>query len=63
VKDCISELNERMTGDIKMSQKAMIMCGLVPDSDGLWKIEQLSSELKVIVLNNLTYFNGQNPEG
>jgi len=62
VKDFIDELNERMTGEIKNAQKAMIMCGFVPDSDGIWKIEQLSTELKVIVLNNLTYFNGQNPE-
>lgn len=35
-----------------MARKAMIIGGLIPDDDGMWKIAQLSEELQAIVDEN-----------
>lgn len=59
IKECIDGLNQRISGTMKMARKSMIMCGLIPDSDGVRKISQLSSELKEIAARNVPSFNGQ----
>jgi len=62
VKETIDELNARTIGGISVARKSMIVCGLCKDIDGIWKREQLTSELQQIVADNLEYFNGALPE-
>lgn len=61
VRDCVNELNNKTCQGIAMARKAIIMCELIPDVDGVWKIEQLSQELRDVVNANLSYFHGLNP--
>ncbi len=61
VKDCVDELNARMSGDISIARKSMIMCGLIPDVDGAWRVEQLTKNLQEIVNQKMNYFNGLHP--
>ena len=37
------------------------MCGLIPDKGGLWKLEQLTTEMRNIVESKIAYFHGQDP--
>jgi len=61
IKECFEELNAKMSGDVSMATKAMIICGLIPDTDGEWKVSQLSKELQAVVNANMPYFHGLDP--
>ncbi len=61
VKECVDELNAWMIGDLSIARKSMIMCGLIPDVDCDWKVEQLTEDLQQIVNQNIKYFNGLHP--
>ena len=37
----------------------MIRCGLAKDIDGVWKVEQLSVELKNIIQKYRNHFDGE----
>jgi len=51
-----------MIGDVNIATKAMIICGFIPDTDGVWKIEQLTQQLQDVVNANIPYFNGLDPD-
>jgi len=59
--ECIDELNSKISGNVTIATRAMIIHGLIPDSDGVWKISQLSQDLQKIVVDNLLNCNGLNP--
>lgn len=47
---------------VSLPRKAMIMCGLACDADGIWRKEQLSSDLNEIVDKYPEQLNGALPE-
>ena len=61
VKEVVDELNSRTIGNITLARKSLIMCGLIPDEDGVWKLEQLTPELRNIAESNIAYFHVQDP--
>jgi len=61
-KEVIDSINERTTTEgVTWARKSLIMTGLAPDIDGVWKVSQLTQELIRMVLDNLEYFNGLDP--
>lgn len=62
VRDVVDEINSRIDAGMSESRRALIMCGMVPSSDGVWEIEQLTPELQSIVHEFPTYFDGAVPE-
>ena len=40
VKEVVDELNSRTVGNITLARKSLILFGLIPDEDGMWKLEQ-----------------------
>lgn len=61
IKECFEELNSKMSEAVNMAMKSMIICGVIPDTDGEWKVSQLSKELQVVVNANMPYFHGLHP--
>ena len=61
VKEVVDELNSRTIGDINLARKSLILCGSIPDEDGVWKLEQLTPELRNIAESNIAYFHDQDP--
>ena len=62
IQQCINDLNERMCRNINIATKSVILCGMIPDSNGLWIVSQLTLELKTMVHYKLVYFNGLDRE-
>jgi len=61
-KEVVDSINERTTEEgIPWARNSLIMTGLAPDIDGVWEVSQLTQELSLIVLDNLEYFHGFNP--
>ena len=55
IQQSISNLNERMCGNINVPTKSMILSGMIPNSDGLWNVSQLTPELQTIVHDNMVF--------
>ena len=61
IKEVVDELNSRTVGNITLARKSLIMCGLIPADHGVWKLDQLTPELRNIAESNMAYFHGQDP--
>lgn len=56
VKECIDELNELTNSGKRMTRRSMVIFGLIPYEDGMWKFDQLSSEFQFIINENMPTF-------
>ena len=45
----VDEMNYESHNEISLVRNSMILCGMIPDLDGVWKISQLTSELQLVV--------------
>ncbi len=62
VEKVVDKLNYRETNGCRLVSKSTIACRLISYTTGVWEIEQLTYESRVIVENNLDYLNVLNPE-
>ena len=44
-----------------LARKSLIMSGLIRAEDQVWKLEQLTPELRNIALSDMVYSHGQDP--
>lgn len=61
VKEVVDALNNKIIDGISLACKAMIICGLAPSTDGIWRTSQLTHELREIVEKHPDNFNGLYP--
>lgn len=53
IKECEDEGNNHMSGDLSLTTRAIILCALIPNTDGNLAINQLTPKLQTIVNANL----------
>ncbi len=61
VRNIVEDLNSRTIDGLSLAKKSTIVCGLIPGENGLWSLEQSSSELREIFIDNMAYFDGEDP--
>lgn len=53
ITNVVDKMNEEPAERVSYAQKSLIICRLVPDTDGVCKIGHLTSELQAVVNDNL----------
>lgn len=59
--DYIQDINDQISGIVTIEARGIKNCVFIPDSDGIWKIKQLSRELRNKVKANMASFTWLDP--
>ncbi len=62
MREVVEDLNSCTVDGMSLANRSLIICGLIPSNDGVWRVQQLNEDLRKIVEDNRPYFDGQRPE-